>query len=69
MSKKFIRKTKESKPVVAICYDFDKIITSKFPLFSELTPNFTEASIVIFSARPLLVHSYLKNHSLELHQQ
>lgn len=27
MSKKFIRKTKESKPVVAICYDFDKTLS------------------------------------------
>ena len=27
MSKEFIRKTKESKPVVAICYDFDKTLS------------------------------------------
>lgn len=24
MPKEFIRKTKENKPVIAICYDFDK---------------------------------------------
>ena len=27
MNKEFIRKTKESKPVVAICYDFDKTLS------------------------------------------
>ena len=27
MSKVFIRKSKESKPVVAICYDFDKTLS------------------------------------------
>lgn len=27
MSKEFIRKSKESKPVVAICYDFDKTLS------------------------------------------
>ncbi len=27
MSKKFVRKAKESKPVVAICYDFDKTLS------------------------------------------
>ena len=27
MSKEFIRKSKEDKPVVAICYDFDKTLS------------------------------------------
>ena len=27
MSKQFIRKNKEDKPVVAICYDFDKTLS------------------------------------------
>lgn len=27
MSKQFIRKKKEDKPVVAICYDFDKTLS------------------------------------------
>lgn len=27
MGKEYIRKVKETKPVVAICYDFDKTLT------------------------------------------
>lgn len=27
MPKEFIRKTKENKPVIAICYDFDKTLS------------------------------------------
>ena len=27
MSKEFLRKSKEDKPVVAICYDFDKTLS------------------------------------------
>ena len=27
MSKEFIRKSKEDKPVIAICYDFDKTLS------------------------------------------
>lgn len=36
MSKEFLRKSKEDKPVVAICYDFDKTLSPDDMLFNRL---------------------------------